>query len=108
MGELNAFYYNSTLSLWYLISGGLALLGAVAAGVYFLRPVSRTRYTGLMQKLNAHVNFERPDLSGTVKVRLCSQCAVRGSFGDRYAGFGRHCGRNPDDRPGSHRRTDRL
>ena len=59
MGEFNAFYYNSTLSLWYLISGGLALLGAVAAGVYFLRPASKTRYTGLMQKLNAHVNFER-------------------------------------------------
>ena len=47
------------MSIWYLISGGLALLGAVAAGVYFLRPQNRTRYTGIMQKLDAHVNFDR-------------------------------------------------
>ena len=59
MVGLDTLYYQSSLSIWYLICGGLALLGAVAAGVYFLRPQGRTRYTGLMQKLSAHVNFER-------------------------------------------------
>ncbi|MBE0600808.1 MAG: hypothetical protein IH607_03410 [Firmicutes bacterium] len=59
MGGFDTLYYSTGLSTWYLISAGLALLGAVAAGVYFLRPQGRTRYTGLMEKLSAHVNFER-------------------------------------------------
>lgn len=58
MDILNTLYYSTGLSTWYLVCGGVALLGAVAAGVYFLRPQGRTRYTGLMQKLNEHVNFE--------------------------------------------------
>lgn len=59
MGTLNSLYYQSSLGTWYLVCGGLALLGAVFAGYYFLRPKSKTRYTGMMRKLDAHVNFDR-------------------------------------------------
>jgi hypothetical protein len=67
MGSLNTLYYSAGLSTWYLICAGVALLGAVAAGVYFLRPQSRRRYTGLMEKLDAHVNFERMIFPGLLK-----------------------------------------
>ncbi len=59
MVNLNSLYYSTGLSTWYLICGGLALLGAAAAMYYFLRPQGRTQYTGLMAKLHAHVNFDR-------------------------------------------------
>ena len=66
MSTLNSFTYES-LGTWYWVCGGLALLGAVFAGYYFLRSQSRTRYTGMMQKINAHVNFDRMILPEILK-----------------------------------------
>lgn len=75
MDSLNALYYSDNLSIWYLICGGVALLVAVAAAYYFLRPQSKTRYTGLMQKLSAHVNFDRMIFPGLLKFAYVA-CAL--------------------------------
>ena len=59
MDNLNMLYPSNGLDTWSIVCGAVALLGAIVAAYYFLRPQSRTRYTGLMQKINAHVNFKR-------------------------------------------------
>jgi len=58
MGNLSTLYYSSGQGVWFLISGAIALIGAAVVAYYFLRPQNRVRYTGLMQKIDAHVNFK--------------------------------------------------
>lgn len=42
-----------------MVAFSLALIGAAAAAYLFLHPKRRGRYRGVMQKLDAHVNFDR-------------------------------------------------
>jgi len=56
---MNSSYLNSGTLSWYIVGGVLALIGAIVVGIIFIRSENRGRYTGLMKRISAHVNFER-------------------------------------------------
>ncbi|MBN1778159.1 MAG: DUF4282 domain-containing protein [Clostridiales bacterium] len=65
MDRLSTLFYSESQNTWFLISGALALVGAVIVQFWFLRPQGRARYRGLMQIIHEHVSFSRfiiPDL----------------------------------------------
>lgn len=44
---------------WFIVATVLAVVGAVAAALVFIRSENRSRYTGWMKRIATHVNFER-------------------------------------------------
>ncbi len=66
--QLSSLGYYSTAPL---VGSGVALVvalvGAIAAVFLFLNPKNKDRYTGFMQRLSAHLNFERFLLSSILK-----------------------------------------
>jgi hypothetical protein len=57
--NMNSVYMTGGTSTWYVIGGVLALVGAIAVAIVFIRSENRKRYTGLMKRIATHVNFER-------------------------------------------------
>ena len=57
--DMNSVYSTGGTSTWYVVGGILALIGAIAVAIVFIRSENRMRYTGLMKRIATHVNFER-------------------------------------------------
>jgi hypothetical protein len=45
----------------------IALIGAIMVAIFFFNPKHKARYTGWLQKVNAHVNFDRFLLTSILK-----------------------------------------